>query len=160
MQRNAATTTQSHANPVSCGLWKNPRISAPFARPDRHFRSLLPVTADRRGKNAARSLARANPFPADFIPTDRDAFACRLRPVRIHGRWHSERKCRRASARSRMMQKAVGGRRALGSGRESEHSKFESCQRSLGKLPVFRCRSGLRECRANASVSYRFARFK
>jgi hypothetical protein len=54
--------------------------------PDRHFRSLLPVTADRRGKNAARSLARANPFPADFIPTGRDPFACRLRPVRIYGR--------------------------------------------------------------------------
>src|ERR1700704_6606332 len=36
-----------------------------------------------RGQNATRSLARANPFPAEFTPTDRDAFACRLRPVRI-----------------------------------------------------------------------------
>jgi hypothetical protein len=42
--------------------------------------------ADRGGKNAARSLARANRFPADFIPTDRDGFACRQRPVRIRGR--------------------------------------------------------------------------
>jgi hypothetical protein len=83
-------TTQSCANPVSCGLWKNPRISPGFPRhsrgPDRHFRSLLPATADGRGKNAARSLARASPFPADFIPTDRDPFACRLRPVGIYGR--------------------------------------------------------------------------
>jgi hypothetical protein len=53
---------------------------------ERHFRSLLRVRSDRRGKNAARSLACANPFPADFIPTDRDGFARRLRPVRIHGR--------------------------------------------------------------------------
>jgi hypothetical protein len=28
-----------------------------------------------RGQNAARSLAPANPFPADFIPTARDSFA-------------------------------------------------------------------------------------
>jgi hypothetical protein len=48
---------------------------------NRHFRSLLPVTADRRGRNAARSLARANRFPSDLIPTDRDAFARRLRPI-------------------------------------------------------------------------------
>jgi hypothetical protein len=29
------------------------------------------MTADRGGKNAARSLARSDRFPADFIPTDR-----------------------------------------------------------------------------------------
>jgi hypothetical protein len=37
------------------------------------------------GKKCRPSLARANRFPADFIPTDRDGFACRQRPVRIRG---------------------------------------------------------------------------
>jgi hypothetical protein len=54
--------------------------------PERHSRSLPAVMADCGGKNAARSLAHANRFPADFIPADRDGFACRQRPVRIRGR--------------------------------------------------------------------------
>jgi hypothetical protein len=96
----ASATTQSWTNPVSCGLWESPRFSATFARAG----VALPVSAACSGglrrKNAARSLARANPFPADFIPAGRDSFACRLRPVRIHSRRPSECKHRRATARS------------------------------------------------------------
>jgi hypothetical protein len=44
--RPASPTTQSHANPVSCGLWKNLRISAPFAR----FEPALPVSAAGEGR--------------------------------------------------------------------------------------------------------------
>ena len=84
--RTASATTQSRANAVSRGLRKNPRFCVTFARVGAAF----PVSAagddGLRGQNAARSLARANPFPADFIPTDRDAFAGRLRPVRIQSR--------------------------------------------------------------------------
>ena len=78
----AGPTTHSRANRVSCGLLKNPLCSASLARAGTAF----PVSAagedGLRGQNAARSLARANPFPTDFMPTDRDAFAYRLRPVR------------------------------------------------------------------------------
>jgi hypothetical protein len=82
----ASATTQSRANPVSCDLRKNPRFSATFAQAG----AAVPVSAvgkdESRGPKRRPSLARANPFPANFIPTDGDAFACRLRPVRIHGR--------------------------------------------------------------------------
>jgi hypothetical protein len=92
----AGPTTHSRANRVSCGLLKNPLCSASLAGVGEAF----PVSAAGEGglrvQNAARSLARANPFPVDFVPTDRDGFACRLRPVRIRGRWASEHKGRRS----------------------------------------------------------------
>jgi hypothetical protein len=61
-------TTQSHENPVSWSLWKNPRFAATFAQAGAE--SPVSAAADGRsqGQNAGRSLARANPFPADFIP--------------------------------------------------------------------------------------------
>jgi hypothetical protein len=64
---------------------KTPGFSRHSPGSERHSRSPQAVMADRGGKNAARSLARANRFPADFIPTDRDGFACRQRPVRNWG---------------------------------------------------------------------------
>jgi hypothetical protein len=92
----SAPTTQSCTNTISCGLSKNPLCSATLARTIEAFSVSAAGEVGLRGQNAARSLARANPFPADFVPTDRDGFACRLRPVRIRGRWALERKGRRS----------------------------------------------------------------
>jgi hypothetical protein len=82
----ASPTTQSSANLVSCGLRRNPLHSATFARAGAAVAVSAGLTGGARVKNAARSLARANCFPADFIPTDGDGFASRLRPVRIDSR--------------------------------------------------------------------------
>jgi hypothetical protein len=48
---------------------KTPGFPRHSPGPGLHSRSPQAVMADRGGKNAARSLARANRFPADFIPT-------------------------------------------------------------------------------------------
>jgi hypothetical protein len=70
-------TTQSHVNSVSCGFWKNLRISATFARAGASF----PVSAGDDGRSRGQKCRPVSgsrkSFRGRFYPADRDGFACR-----------------------------------------------------------------------------------
>ena len=71
-------TTQSRANPVSCGLLKSPLCSGTWGGRKRHFRSLLRVRADCGGKMPPGSLARAKQPAASWQRRKWRRSGCRI----------------------------------------------------------------------------------